>query len=119
MNLSRQLGGSIGIALVSTLLTTRTQQNYLDLATHVSLLNPNTQAAYYGAVNAFHQKAGVGLGDAAQAALKSLFGRIEAQAFMMSFLQLTWIVMAVVLLAFVPLYLLKLRFEVRKAVDAH
>jgi len=47
LNLSRQIGGSIGIALVGTLLSMRAHQNYIDLASKVSLLNPNTQQVYF------------------------------------------------------------------------
>jgi DHA2 family multidrug resistance protein len=119
MNLSRQIGGSIGIAMVATLLTTRGHQNYLDVTSSVSLLNPATQANYYPMLSSFAHKAGVGMGSAHMAALSSLFGRIQAQVFMMSFIQLTWIVMFIFALAFIPLYRLRLRFQPSGPVDAH
>jgi DHA2 family multidrug resistance protein len=119
MNLSRQIGGSIGIAMVGTLLTTRTQQNYIDLSSRLSLLNPATQSVYYSMVNGLKQKMGVGMGDTVAATLRVLFGRVQAQAFMLSFIQLTWIVMIVVLAAFIPLYRLKLRSKPTGPVDSH
>jgi MFS transporter, DHA2 family, multidrug resistance protein len=121
MNLFRQLGGSVGIALVGTMLSTRSAQNYLDLASHVSLLNPATQSTYYGGVAALGKKMtdAVGLANAHNAALKSIFGRMQAQAFMMSMLQLLWIVMFIFVFSFVPLYLLKLRSRPGGPVDAH
>jgi DHA2 family multidrug resistance protein len=119
MNLCRQIGGSIGIAMVGTLLTTRGKQNYLDLASHVSLLNPATQASFYPAVASFSAKAGVGMGGGYEAALRSIYGRIQAQAFMMSFNQLVWIVMIVFSLSFIPLYRLKLRSKPTGPVDSH
>lgn len=120
MNLSRQIGGSIGIAMVGTLLTTRGQQNYLDLASHVSLLNPATQATYYGAISNFTQKGGnIGMGESVNAALYSIYGRIQAQAFMLSFNQMIWIVLFVIGFTFIPLYRLKLRSRPTGPVDSH
>lgn len=121
MNLFRQLGGSVGIALVGTLLATRTQQNYLDLASHVSLLEPATQQAYFGAISSFGAKMAdsVGMAQAHSAALRSVFGRMQAQAFLMSMLQLTWTVMIIFAFSFIPLYLLKLRTKPTGPVDAH
>lgn len=121
MNLFRQLGGSIGIAAAGTLLTTRTMQNYMDLANRVSLLDPPTRASYYQGMAALGGKmvGQVGMGTGKEAILKSIFGRIMGQAFMMSMLQLIWIVMGFFLLAYIPLVFLKLRFKVGKPVDAH
>lgn len=121
MNLFRQLGGSIGIALAGTLLTTRTAQNYMDLANRVSLLDPATRNSYFPGVAALGSKMvdHIGMGTPQQAMLKSIFGRIMGQAFMMSMLQLIWIVMGFFLLAYIPLFFLKLRFKVGKPVDAH
>ena len=121
MNLFRQLGGSIGIAMTGTLLTTRTMQNYMDLANRVSLLDPPTRNQYFGGMAALSGKMvkQLGMGTPNEAVLKSIFGRIMSQAFMMSMLQLVWIVMGLFLVAYVPLYLLQLRFKVGKPVDAH
>lgn len=121
MNLFRQLGGSIGIAAAGTLLTTRTMQNFVDLSQRVSLLDPATRGVYYQGIGALGGKMvdQLGMGTGRQAILKSLFGRMMGQAFMMSFLQLIWIVMFFFVLAYVPLYLLKLRFRPTKVADSH
>ena len=76
MNLFRQLGGSIGIALASTLLTTRTMQNYNDLANRVSLLDPPTRSAYFQGMAGMGSKMvqQLGMGTGRGAILKSLFG---------------------------------------------
>jgi DHA2 family multidrug resistance protein len=119
LNLFRQIGGSIGIALVGTLMASRGHQNYLDLASHVSLLNAQTQAAYYGGLNSFMTKAGVGFTDAHHAILKALKGRVMGQVFMMNFLQLIWIIMIIFALSYIPLYLIKFRKKTTKIADAH
>lgn len=119
LNLFRQIGGSIGIALVGTLMASRGHQNYLDLASHVSLLNAPTQSSYFGALNSFMSKAGVGFTDAHHAALKALKGRLLSQVFMLNFNQLIWIIMMVFAFAYVPLYLIKFRKKTTKVADAH
>jgi DHA2 family multidrug resistance protein len=121
LNLFRQVGGSMGIALTSTLMTMKSQQNYLDLASHVSLLNDNTKAAYYGAVGAMGSKmtTQVGMGTSQLAALKAMSYRLYNQALMMSFNQLIWTIMVIFVFVFIPLYLLKLRVQPTKAIDAH
>jgi DHA2 family multidrug resistance protein len=125
LNLFRQLGGSAGIALVATLLTSLSQQNYLDLSSKVSLLNSNTQVAFYQTKNSLAKQMSENVGMAANqdtatnAALTALKGRVMNQVFMNSFLQLLWIVMLTFLFAFIPLFLI--RFEKRgpPVLDAH
>jgi len=111
MNLFRQIGGSMGIALVATMLNTRSHQNYLDLASKVSLLNPNTQQFIQSSGGALGHKMGeqIGLAGGAKAALRVLYFKMQSQVFMMTFLQLVFIMMALVSLAFIPLYLLKFK----------
>jgi DHA2 family multidrug resistance protein len=120
MNLSRQIGGSMGIALVATLLNTATQQNFADLSSKVSMLNQQTQMAVMqnrsGMASKMVQE--VGAGNTMSAAYKALYYRISNQAFMLSFLQLMFLIGAVFMLAFIPLIRLKLRFKAH-AVDSH
>lgn len=121
LNLSRQIGGSIAIALVGTLLTMRSHQNYIDLASKVSLLNPTTQQVYYQARSGMTKKMSthVGMLKADKAALTSIKYRLEGQVFMMSFNQLMWIIMIIFSFAYVPWYFLKLRVRPAAVVDSH
>jgi DHA2 family multidrug resistance protein len=118
LNLFRQIGGSIGIALVGTLMASRGHQNNLDLVSKVSLLNPATQSAYFTTLNGFMSKVGVGFSDAHHATLKALAGRVAGQVFVMNFIQLIWIIMIVFSFAYIPLYLIKFRKK-SKVVDSH
>jgi DHA2 family multidrug resistance protein len=90
LNLSRQIGGSIGIAMVGTLLTMRGHQNYADLSSKVSLLNTTTQQVYYSTAAGISKKmtSGLGMVRADKAALTSIKHRLDGQVFMMSFNQL-------------------------------
>jgi DHA2 family multidrug resistance protein len=121
LNLFRQIGGSMSIAMVATLLNSRSHQNYLDLVSHVSQLNPNTQAWYAGtgAGLASKMSTSVGMVAGSQAALKAMAYKLQSQVFMMTFLQLTFIMMLCVSLAFVPLALLRFKRQVGVVADAH
>ncbi len=119
LNLFRQIGGSIGIALVGTLMASRGHQNYLDLTSKVSLLEPATQMNYLQTVGGFLTKSGIGFTDAHHAALRAIQGRILGQVFIMNFIQLIWIIMIIFAFAFVPLYFLRFKKSTVKVVDAH
>lgn len=118
LNLFRQIGGSVGIALVGTLMASRGHQNYLDTVSHVSLLDPNTQSAFYGTMNGFMLKAGVGFTDAYHAALTAIRGRVSGQVFIMNFIQLIWIIMIIFAFSYIPLFLIKFRKK-SQVVDSH
>ncbi len=120
LNLFRQIGGSMGIALVATLLNSLSHQNYLDLVSRVTLLNPNVQSFFYGVQHSMASKfsRNTGMDYGAQSSLQAMYGKVYAQVFMMSFLQLVSIMMAMIAVAFVPLYLIKLK-RTTKVIDAH
>lgn len=121
LNLARQIGGSMSIAMVATLLNTRSHQNYLDLAEKVTLLNPNTLAWYMGASagSAGKLPTDVGMAFGSQMAFKAMWFKLQNQVFMMTFLQLIFIMMCCVAVAFVPLYLLRFKKQVAMVSDAH
>jgi DHA2 family multidrug resistance protein len=121
LNLFRQIGGSMGIALVATLLNTLSKQNYTDLSSRVSLLNPNVQDFYRSTNGAMEHQMGrnVGFNWGSMATLKALYGKVQAQVFMLSFLQLVYLMMILVALAYIPLYLLKFNRKPTVVADAH
>jgi DHA2 family multidrug resistance protein len=120
MNLSRQIGGSIGIALVATLLTVRSHQNYADLQSRVTILSPAAQTQYVQIQGAMKSKMSDQIGTATptQAAARMFYRRAQSQVFMMSFTQLAWMISFIFSLAFIPLALLRFKKKV-VAVDAH
>lgn len=121
LNLSRQIGGSIGIALVATLLSKNGHQNYLDLVSHVSLLNQSTQQAYQQAVSGLGSKLSdsLGMGQANLAAIRTLTLRVQNQVFMLSLNQLVWMIMGIFVLSFIPLFLIRFRAKPTVVTDAH
>ncbi len=121
MNLSRQIGGSIGIALIATLLEKFNAQNEIDVLQHVSLLNYNTFNTVKQMQTAMMGKMSNSLGLAAinEATLQSLKFRVANQVFIMSMTQLMWLLFFVTLLAMIPLYLMKVNRPITGPIDAH
>jgi DHA2 family multidrug resistance protein len=121
LNLSRQIGGSVGIALVGTLLNMRSHQNYLDVVSKVSLLEPQTQMAVQQSVSGMSGKMvdAIGVGTSMQATLMSLNARVQNQVFMLSFTQLMFTISFIFALAFIPLFLIKFRNKPVAVMDAH
>jgi len=121
LNLFRQIGGGIGIALVGTLLSMQSQQNYVDISSKVSMLDPQTQIQLKQIQGGMGAKLGneVGQATAQNAALKSIAGRIHGQVFMLSFNQLMFTIAIMFLFAFIPLSLIRLRNRPVAVSDAH
>ncbi len=121
MNLSRQIGGGIGIALVGTLLTVASHQNYVDISSKVSMLDAPTQIAVQQMQGGMKAKFAneVGQSTARQATLQSLTGRIQRQVFMLSFNQLMYTIACIVLLGLIPLSLIRFRAKPIPVTDSH
>jgi len=121
MNFFRQIGGSVGIASLSTLLTRFSYQNYADLMPNVTLLNPSVYRAYeQGKIlgtKALMGETGIAAGH--QFSVASLYSRTMRQVFILSFSQLCWVIMITFGLALIPLYMVKLKGKVSAVTDAH
>lgn len=121
LNLFRQIGGGIGIALVGTLLSMQSQQNYVDISSKVSMLDQQTQIQMQQIQGGMRGKMGkeVGQSTTREAALKSLAGRIQGQVFMLSFNQLMYTIALLFLFAFIPLSLIRFRSKPVQIADSH
>ena len=114
MNLMRQIGGSIGIAFIDTLLERNSHQNLADLSAHMSVLNPGTQANLH--------KMGVSdLSQIPEKVMHMIHMRLDQQVYLMSFNQMMWYIFFIFSIAFIPLYLLKVpkQIDAKAAMDAH
>ena len=121
MNFFRQIGGSIGIASLSTMLTRFSYQNYADLMPNITLLNPAVYRAYEQAKNAPMKSMNsvIGLWNPEHFSVTSLYGRTMHQVFIMSFSQLCWVIMITFGLALIPLYMVKTKSKVVAVMDGH
>lgn len=84
LNLMRQLGGSFGIALLSTFVTNQTQSHHSDLAQNLYHGNPAFDASYNG-LTASLQAQGYDLPRAQAAALDIINRGVEQQASVISY----------------------------------
>lgn len=121
LNLFRQIGGSIGIAMVATILNIKSHQNYADLSQKVTAFSPAAQNFYMGTSQGLTTKMSgeLGFSTPQAGALKILYYKVQNQVFMMSFLQLVWIMMAILLISIIPLWRLNLKRGPIKPIDAH
>jgi DHA2 family multidrug resistance protein len=122
LNLFRQIGGGVGIAMIATLLNVKSHQNYADISQRITVLNFNTRSFMNQTEKGFNTKlpSDVGYIDALHSpALKSLYFKVQNQVFMLSFLQLMFILAMIVALALIPLWRLKIKRGPVAVVDAH
>jgi len=94
INLARNLGGSVGIALTSTFVAQRSQLHQSRLVEHISAYDPQTQTTLQqlGATFTGHG------GDAQNQALGFIYSLVQRQAGMLSYLEIFYVMAAGVLL---------------------
>jgi MFS transporter, DHA2 family, multidrug resistance protein len=83
-NVMRNIGGSVGIATVTTMVARHTQSNTNVLGANVNQFNHATRQMFEGARAMFMSK-GMDLSTATQQAYAAIFGMIQQQAAMLSF----------------------------------
>jgi DHA2 family multidrug resistance protein len=100
-NLMRNIGGSFGIAVMTTFLSRRTQMHQSRLVEHV---RPGSGSTYrmLHQMQAYFISKGFSHFDASRRALAKMYGMLQSQASMISFNEAFW-VMGVVFLLMVPL----------------
>jgi DHA2 family multidrug resistance protein len=107
-NLARNLGGSVGISLVTTLLARRGQVHQSYLAAHTSKYDPAFQSAVAGMAQTL-KSSGVQAAQATQMAYDRIYGAMQAQASMLAYLDTIW------LFAILAALMVPLAFLMRKA----
>jgi DHA2 family multidrug resistance protein len=103
-SLTRQLGGSVGVALLTTLLAQRQAFHRSVLSEHLSATDPGVLDRVAGLTQTFIGK-GFGASDAHARALSLLDGAVSQQAAVLSFGDTFWATAALVLIS-LPLVLL-------------
>jgi len=100
-NLMRNLGGSVGIAVIATMLSRNTQSQYNILGTHVSAFDARTRMLLEQMRGAFIS-GGMDFSTAGRAAYAALSGIVSQQAVMVAFVQL-FRILALVFAVVIPL----------------
>ncbi len=122
LNLCRQLGGSVGIALISTFFSRNQAASYATLISHISLLD---HQAYRLALQLQMSMQGkmttlVGMGSHTLDSVKILTGMAHKQAFVIGYQKIVRTIAFGYLLSLLPLLLIKKKEGTAKPVmDAH
>lgn len=103
-NLMRNIGGSFGIATMTTFLARRNQAHQNQLISHISTFDPHLRMMWRG-MQSWFQVHGSNSVDAGRKALGAIYAMVQQQAAMLSFVEAFW-VMGVVFVCMAPLLLL-------------
>jgi DHA2 family multidrug resistance protein len=100
MNLARNIGGSVGISFVTTMLDRRTQKHLSDLTGHLTAANAQFQATVRGVAQSLIAH-GTGAVDAQQQALGVVQNILQRQATMLAYID-NFYILGTVILCMVP-----------------
>jgi DHA2 family multidrug resistance protein len=90
MNLARNIGGSVGISVVTTMLDRRTQKHTSDLMSHLSSSNFHFQDQLRGMAQSLMAR-GFGAAEAQQKAYALMKSTVERQATMLAYIDNFWL----------------------------
>jgi MFS transporter, DHA2 family, multidrug resistance protein len=90
MNLSRNLGGDIGISFVTTLIARRSQTHQANLSMHTTAYNPAYQAKVQAMTRAMEHAGSTSI-DAAREATAAMYRQLVQQATELAYLDALWI----------------------------
>jgi DHA2 family multidrug resistance protein len=116
-NLMRNIGGSIGIAAVTTMTARAEQRNINVLGANVTSYDNIARQMIQGATSNFISK-GADATTAAKQAVGSVFGMLQAQATMLSFNR-AFLLLGILFLAVLPFILLMRKPHKRGPIAAH
>jgi DHA2 family multidrug resistance protein len=106
MNLARNIGGSVGISVVTTMLDRRAQVHLHDLASNLSQGNPALLRMLNGASHAMKAHGNSASG-ATQQAYALLQATVQRQATMLSYIDCFWFLGIAILLMVPAVFLIK------------
>jgi DHA2 family multidrug resistance protein len=116
-NLMRNIGGSIGIAATGTMLARNNQKTTSMLGANVTAFDPASQSILYQ-LRAGFMAAGADITTATQRAYAAVFGMVQQQATMVSFVSIFQL-LGILFIAIIPLVLLMKRPKSRAPIAAH
>ena len=117
-NMMRQLGGSFGIAVLTTLIHTRQAYHRSHLLENINVLNPAFIERFNGHLHNFMSK-GKSLSDATTMAYKAIEGGIIRQTLLLTYDDAYWLSGMVMLFSIPLLYLQPFKKKLKAVTDAH
>ncbi len=107
MNLARNIGGSVGISFVTTMLDRRTQKHLSDLMANLTAANAQFRATLHGIAQSLMAH-GTSPADAQRQAYAVIQGTVQRQATMLAYID-NFHILGYAILAMIPLVLLMKR----------
>ena len=117
-NMMRQLGGSFGIAALTTLIHVRQGFHRSNLITNVNEYNPAFTDRFNGFIHNFISK-GYGYMDAKVLATKAIEGTVTKQSLLLTYNDAYWVAGLIMLCSIPLLYLQKFKKNVEVPADLH
>lgn len=117
-NMMRQLGGSFGIAALTTLIHVRQGFHRSNLITNVNEYNPAFTERFNGFIQNFISK-GYGYLDAKVLATKAIEGTVTKQSLLLTYNDAYWVAGLIMLCSIPLLYLQKFKKNVEVPADLH
>ena len=105
--LARNLGGSIGISAVTTLLVRRQQTHQAYLAAHLTNANSAYTQQLAGIAAALRQRAAISLPDSLYLAKARIYASLQQQALSLAYVDVIWILVATTAILIPIAYLMK------------
>jgi DHA2 family multidrug resistance protein len=118
MNLARNIGGSVGISVVTTLLDRRAQVHQVYLSSHLSASNPAFRKTLSGAAIAMGGGGNGGAGDSMQRAYAMVQNMVVRQATMLAYID-NFRLLGIAILCMIPLAFLMKRPKAGGDVPVH
>ncbi len=117
MNLARNIGGSVGISLVTTMLARRAQHHQSNLASHLNASNPAFQNMLNAITRSLEAK-GYSAADAMHRAYAMIQNDLFRQANMLAYIDCFWLLGAAIL-GMIPLVVLMKRAHPGGEISVH
>ena len=117
MNLARNIGGSVGISVVTTMLDRRAQVHMTNLSSHLSASNPALQSMMQGASSAMRAH-GASAAGATRQSYALIQGVVARQAAMLAYVDCFWLLGAAIL-CMVPMVFLMKKAKPGGAIAVH
>jgi DHA2 family multidrug resistance protein len=117
-NMMRQLGGSFGIAALTTLIHIRQGHHRSDLITNINPYNPAFVQQKQSLVAGFMSK-GASMMDATTMAMKAMEGKVLKQTLLLTYNDAYWVAGLIMLFSIPLIYLQPFKKGVTVPVDAH
>jgi DHA2 family multidrug resistance protein len=117
-NMMRQLGGSLGIAIITTIISSRMALHHAYLSENISLNSPQFTERFNGMVSALVSK-GYNTVTAKQLALQSINGSLTKQTFLLTYSDAFWIGGIIFMVAIPFIFLQRFKRKIPIPSDAH